>query len=152
MTPDKFPTVTADSLNRTTYTIPQDLKGDYNIVVVAFLRWHQDDVDTWVPFLEQLEKEQGIHYYELPTIRRGTFMSRFMLDSAMRGGIPDKTVRERTITLYLDVAEFCGHLGIGTSSIWTYLLDKEGNILHTVEGRYSEEKAEVLQGILLSRI
>ena len=65
----KFPTIKSKTLNKNEYQLPNDLRGEYNVVIVAFTQYHQRDVDTWIPFLQILERDNSnIHYYELPTV------------------------------------------------------------------------------------
>ena len=47
-----FPTVSGKNLTGQTFTFPADLKKDYNLIAVAFLREQQADVDTWIPKME----------------------------------------------------------------------------------------------------
>lgn len=142
----QFPQITSQSLNKTTYTLPQDLSGEYNIVIIPFLQYHQQIVNTWLPYLEQLIEEwPQINYYELPTIQNRNFLSRRFIDSGMRGGIRDKETKERTITLYTDLDWFTSQLEISNrDDIYIYLIDKGGNILATTTGRYDPSKFATL--------
>jgi hypothetical protein len=59
----------------------------------------------------------------------------------MRGGIRDKEMRGRTITLYINKTEFNKALQIPTEdTIHLFLVDCDGNILWRDTGPYSKEK------------
>lgn len=137
-----FPTVTGQNLLGEKLTIPHQLQGKLNLLVVAFQQWHTQLIATWVPFLETLVAGYpDIQYYELPTLRQFNFLSRKIIDSGMRGGIPSTEMRARTITLYLDKTEFDKALQIPTEdTIYLFLVDCEGRILWRDQDRYSEEK------------
>ncbi|MDF1538243.1 MAG: hypothetical protein P1Q69_05015 [Candidatus Thorarchaeota archaeon] len=84
-----FPEVKGSNLAGTEMRIPTDLSGNLNVVMIAFQRWHQDLVDSWIPFLNELVlKNPDIDFYELPTIRRMNWLYRTMLDGGMKAGIP----------------------------------------------------------------
>ena len=146
----QFPTVSGSNLHRKKLTLPQDLEGELNLVLIAFQQWHQTQVDTWIPLAKQLEEAHpGLWYYELPTIRQLNVLARSFINEGMRAGLPDPVVRERTITLYLDKDEFRKALQLPHEDhIYVLLLDRQGQILWRAEGAFTPEKG----GSLTSRL
>ncbi|MFW9805506.1 MAG: hypothetical protein ACFFFK_02095, partial [Candidatus Thorarchaeota archaeon] len=70
-------------------------------------------------------------------------------DGGMRGGIPSRDTRARTITLYIDKTPFKATLGISTeSTLYLYLVDKQGTILWEESGELSDDKATSLEEAL----
>jgi len=151
---DKFPEVTGQNLLGETLTIPSQLEGKVNLLVVAFQQWHIRLIETWVPFLEELiVKYPEIQYYEIPTLRKFNFLSRRIIDSGMRGGIPSPEMRARTITLYLDKSVFDQALAIPTEeTIYLFLVDCDGNILWRDQDRYSDEKGKTILNAIAGAI
>lgn len=149
----RFPTVTSENLEGRTLTLPADFAGDRNVVFVAFLMQQQKDVDTWSPWLRQtLPKHPGSDFYEIPTIQRMVAPMRWVINRGMRGGIPDRAVRERTVTLYIDKGPFKQSLGITTESVIQVLLvDKAGKIWWRTTGPYTPAKAAELEQALAGR-
>ena len=112
-----FPTVTGSNLERRSFTLPDDLEGEVNLVILAFWRDHQSLVDTWMPLARRLQtRHSGLVAYELPVIESRSRVSQWFIDSGMRSGIRDRTTREHTITLYIDKAEFLATLEIEDDS------------------------------------
>ena len=146
----QFPTVTGSNLQRSKLTLPQDLEGGRNLVFVAFQQWQQTQVDTWIPFVRQLEDNYpGLRYYEVPTIRPLNRLARTFINEGMRAGIPDPVARERTITLYLDKRAFREALQLpGEDDINVLLLDRQGRVLWRAEGAFTVEKGESLAATL----
>ena len=146
----QFPTVAGSNLHRKKLSLPQDFQGELNLVLIAFQQWQQTQVDTWIPFARQLEDSHpGVRYYELPTIRELNVLARTFINEGMRAGLPDQTVRERTITLYLDKDEFRQALQLPHEDhIYALLLDSEGQVLWRSEGAFTLEKGESLQSQL----
>ena len=146
----RFPTVTADNLERETFTLPRDFGGERNVVFIAFLRKQQSDVDTWVPFVKPLvERMPGTEYYEIPTIKRMIAPMRWMINGGMRGGIDDRGARARTITLYLDKEPFKRALAItDENTIHVLIVDRDGRVLWRTTGAFSAEKGAALEAVL----
>ena len=141
-----FPVVSGFNLDRQEFEFPHDFGGDYNLVMVPFQRYHQEIVNTWIPFAQEVEASfPGFIYYELPTIYEMPALSRTFLNEGMRAGIPDQTARERTITLYLNKDTFKTALGIpNENDIYLILVDRSGEILWSTTGAYTAEKADGL--------
>lgn len=142
----QFPAVTGYNLLRQKLSLPQDFQGELNLVLIAFQQWQQGQVDTWIPFARQLERDHPeVRYYELPTIRRLNVLSRTFINEGMRVGIPDPIARERTITLYVDKNEFRQALQLPREdNIYVLLLDRQGKVLWRAEGALTPEKGESL--------
>ena len=146
----QFPTVSGSNLQRARLTLPQDLQGELNLVLIAFQQWQQTQVDTWIPFAMQLEETfPAVRYYELPTIRRLNTLARTFVNEGMRAGIPDLVARERTITLYLDKKAFREALQLpGEDDIHVLLLDRQGRVLWRAEGAFTPDKGESLAAVI----
>ncbi|MFX1367496.1 MAG: hypothetical protein ACFFAY_02730 [Promethearchaeota archaeon] len=146
----QFPSVVGNDLLKNRVTLPEDLSSRLNVLIVAFQRWHQGLVDSWVPFLNHLvEQNSDFDYYELPTIRKMNWLSRTIIDNGMRAGIPSRDTRRRTITLYIDKESFKSALRIpDESDIRLFLVTNEGEILWIESGPLSAERAESLTDAL----
>jgi hypothetical protein len=142
----KFPKVTGSNLLRKKITLPEDLQGETNILVVAFLQRHQALVDSWIPTLGQLEQSfPDVHFYEIPVIQKMNFLSQTFINEGMRAGIPNHNTRAKTITLYIDLEMFLEALGIpDEKTIWLLVLDRQGNVIWRAEGAFTAEKGDAL--------
>lgn len=141
-----FPTVSGFNLDRQEFEFPRDFAGELNVLFVPFLQRQQLEVNTWVPFVQELERTvPGVVYYELPTIYEMAALSRMFLNEGMRAGIPDQKSRERTVTLYLNKAEFQRATAIdGDNQMHILLVDRAGQILWRTTGNYDEDKGREL--------
>ena len=145
-----FPTVQGANLEHREFTLPADFEGERNLVLIAFQRDQQENVETWTPFVQRLlEKYPHLRFYELPTIKRANPVFRWWVDSGMRSGIHDRQQREQTITLFLDKEEFRQQLGLPHEhTIYALLVDRAGNILWRTDGLFTEEKGRDLERVL----
>ncbi len=142
----RFPSVNGSNLRREKLQLPQDFEGELNLLLIAFQQWQQAQVDTWLPFVRQLEETHSeVRYYELPTIRRLNPLARTFINEGMRAGIRDQVARERTITLYLDKESFRDTLRLHSEDdIHVLLLGHEGSVVWRAEGSFTPEKGESL--------
>ncbi len=125
-----FPSLQARNLNGRTLALPTDFGGARNVVIVAFRRWHQSLVDSWFPALAPLlAADPELRAYELPMIAGGYSLARPFIDGGMAHAIPDLAVRERTLTVYTNVAQSLAALQISSPETITILLvDRSGQI------------------------
>jgi hypothetical protein len=139
--------VSGQNLEYENYNLPSTLKGELNLVIVPFQMWHQNLVNGWAGYLNDLEISYPyFKYYEVPTLSKGYKLMSFMIDGGMRAGIPDKSVRERTITLYINKNQFKKELSIkNEDTIYLFLINKKGEILWNTEGSFSMDKFIELQ-------
>lgn len=150
----KFPRVTGSNLLRRKVSLPSELQGELNIVIMAFYQWHQSLVDTWIPAADRIASSYPqIWYYELPVLESMNALSQMFINEGMRAGIPNHSTRERTITLYLEKRNFREALGIeDEATIHILVIDRQGNLLWQESGAYTPEKGDALlqaiQGLL----
>ena len=144
-----FPKLTASNLEGKALSLPEDFAGDRNLLLIAFQREQQHNVDTWLHQMKRFESSPGFHYYELPTIDKLNPFFRWFINSGMRRGIHDRNARARTITLYLDKPSFRNVLHIPDEKrIYAILVDRSGRVLWRTEGDFDEAKAASLQAAL----
>ncbi len=146
----RFPTVTGSNLERQHLTLPRDLEGDLNLLFLAFWRRHQELVDSWLPMANRLQdRYPDLAAYELPVIQSRSRLSQWFIDGGMRAGIPDRRVRERTVTLYLDKAPFLEALEIADDdTIQVMLVDGEGQVVWRTSDAWSPQGEAGLVSIL----
>ena len=124
----RFPEVSAQSLAKTSESIPGSARGKVTLVVVAFLRESQAQLDSWLaPFVQQFGDKKEFTFYEVPMISSGYKFMRFIIDNGMRAGLPEKK-HKHVVTMYGDVQRYTDELGLDPRSGYAFLLDKEGII------------------------
>ncbi len=149
-----FPTVNGVNLLRQKLTLPKDFQGHLNLLFIPFQQWQQEEVNSWMGLVAGLEEQvNGLVYYELPTIRSMNKLSKLFINEGMRAGIPNPKTRERTITLYLDKADFRAVLNMQDEEhIYVILVDRQGNELFRTRGGYSREGEAGLKQALTAEL
>ena len=148
----RFPQLIASNFEKRTFTLPDDFEGSRNLLLVAFQREQQKQIDTWLREMRQFEEvDPEFRYYELPTIQSPNRLVRWFIDTGMRRGIPDQKARSRTITLYIDKKPFLKSLGITDENrIYCFLVNRSGQVLWRTEGEFDDSKAVSLREYLQS--
>jgi hypothetical protein len=146
----QFPQASGSNLERERLTLPDDLEGEINLLLVAFQQWQQNQVDTWVPLARAIEQgDDRVRYYELPVLSRFNPLYRWFINEGMRAGIPDRLARERTITLYLDKPAFRQALDMpDEENIYVLAVDRTGRELWRQRGTHSPDKEAALVKLL----
>ena len=146
----KFPALDSETLEKQAVRLPQDFRGERNLLLIAFKREQQKDIDTWLMQMKRYEDiDKGFRYYEIPTIERMNRFMRWFINTGMRTGIPDVKARERTITLYIDKGPFKKSLQIADEKqIYAMVVDRSGNVLWHATGPYDEANGKSLQEFL----
>ena len=108
------------------------------------------EVDSWSALAEELEKQyKDLVYYELPTLQSNNLFYKKFLNEGMRAGIPNPKTRERTITLYIDKAQFRRDLGLPDEEhIYVLVIDRLGKELFRARGPFSHEGEAALRQTL----
>jgi hypothetical protein len=147
---ERFPSVLGTNLEGTPLRLPEDLGGRLNLLLIAFRQVQQADVDTWVPYTDELEaRRPDVRAYELPVLAAGYRLARPFIDGGMRAAIADPAVRARTVTLYLDKAAFRAALGVPTEDrIHARLVDRAGATYWSADGPWDAAKAAALDAVV----
>jgi hypothetical protein len=146
----QFPRVEGSNLEGRRFSLPADFEAELNVVLIAFRREQQADVDSWMPFFTGKKlTERGIRVYKLPTLNRSYRMMRRFIDGGMARGIQDKGTREATITLYIDKSPFKKALGIVTENrIVTMIVARDGRVLWRADGPFTNASGAKLEEAL----
>lgn len=140
----QMPVIQTQTLSERKVTLPQDLPGEKTLALIAFTRDQQTNVNTWIQGLSLNTTTEP--WVELPVVGpQGSFM-RAITDNGMRLGIRDEVMRNRVITLFTDRETFVQAMGFknSTRTIYAAVINRAGQVLASVEGDYTSEKAAVL--------
>ena len=140
----RLPQLTTRDLNGLRRTLPD---GRLSVLLIAYQRWQQLEVDTWIAALDALERAyDDVSYYELPVVGEMNLVAQRSLDFYMRRGIPSREVRARTLTSYVDTVGFREPLGIPDEDhIAVVLVDVDGLVLWRGSGVHSDGAEQSLR-------
>ncbi len=143
-----FPEIKTISLAGDTVLIPNDTRGKPTLLCFAFVQNAQWLVDTWtLPVLEQYPSDE-INYYEIPMLAGGYKFVRGFIDGGMKRGVPSHLHRH-VATYYGPMEKYKSELQMSDNkTIYLFLLDAEGVIIHTDEGTATDEKLRKLYSMI----
>jgi len=141
-----FPTVSGTALSGQLHTLPFSLRGEFNIVVLAFEVVHQLLVQTWMSALEDLQDlYPRLAFYEVPTLWPYSEEQRLIIDMGMRQAVANPLLEDHVIPLYVDKGLFRQLLDLPTeNTIYLLLIDREGEVFWRTTGELTQEKLESL--------
>jgi hypothetical protein len=142
-----FPDLTASNLAGRGMHLPSDFEGDVNLVLIAFQRNQQADIDTWLEPGRRLSAEfPRLACYELPVISKMNPLFRRFIADGMRSGIPDPKARASTITLHLEKPRFRASLDLlSEDRVYALLVDRKGIVHWRADGRCTDAAEKELR-------
>ncbi len=144
-----FPQLVGIDLEGERREIPQSFNNKINIVVVAFKREQQKNVDGWIKVVDEIISQRSdINFYELPVIYELNSVSRSFINNGMRRGVVGSKARKRTITIYTNREVFFQHMKMKENNIYVLMLDKAGKVIQKIEGDATSENIEKLKNKL----
>lgn len=145
----QFPNLDTKDLNGRELSLPADFNANRALLLIAFEQEQQTQINTWLPFAEQLENAGQAKFYELPVLPSALRLMGGMIENGMRSGIPSQATRAKTLTLYTNVTRFRKNLGLGRKNqIYAVVIDRQGRVLAVQSGAYSSAKAKQIRAAL----
>jgi hypothetical protein len=139
----RFPSVTGTALSGELVHVPEDFAGAPVLLLCAYRRGTQADVDRWAVFAER--RLPGLTVRELPIISSRLWRPlQGWIDGGMRGGVPP-SLWGRVVTLYEEGAAARAFIGDGGGQrTQVVLLDEAGVVAFHDAGGFADEAAEAL--------
>ncbi len=151
--PVRFPTVSAYNLDKVHVTLPADLDGERNLLLLSFASEQAPQVESWNAVAQALEHMQP-HFrtYRLPVAETENALYRWWGNASLRGNETDPEMWRWTVPLYLDTAAFRAALGIpGSRNAVVLLVDKSGRVLWRAAGASTPELRSALTAAAAAR-
>jgi hypothetical protein len=141
-----LPTVTAYALDKSKVTLPNDLAGAQNVLILYFEPDQGEAASAWVKSLDQV---RGAHHelqtYVLPVYSRENFFYRWWIVASMGSGAAPSQDKHTTIPIFVDKRSFFKTVGV-TNEKQPFLLltDKAGHIEWKMQGFVAPRLVEQL--------
>ncbi len=131
-----LPAVTSYNLNKVKVSLPGDLAGQVNMLLISFQPEQQKDIDSWSPAAQSLlHTTLGFRWYRLPVSGPENMIFRWWENSSMRSDETDPETWPWIIPLYVNKDEFRRSLQIANEKeIAVLLTDKQGHVLWRASG------------------
>jgi hypothetical protein len=143
----RFPSVAGVALSGVRVRIPEDLLGAPALLLCAYRRGTQTDIDRWAAFAGR--ELPRLVVYELPIIPALIWRPlQGLIDGGMRGGVP-RGSWSNVVTLYEEGAKARAFVGDGGGDrAQVLLLDAGGVVAFHDAGGFRESTARRLAAVL----
>jgi hypothetical protein len=147
-----LPQVTSYALDKSKVTLPADLQGPQNLLILYFEPDQSDDALTWAKQLDQVRSAYpALASYILPVYPRENFLFRWWIEASIRSGAPAWQDQHTTIPIFIDKPNFLRDVGIsGEKETALLLVDKTGNVEWKTQGKVESGKLSDLAAVLRS--
>ncbi len=151
--PAMFPSIASYALDKNKVTLPSDLAGQLNLLLISFQPEQQKQVDTWMPLAQALQHTNfNFRWYRLPVSEHENAIFRWWENSSMRSEETDPETWPWIVPLYTDKMQFRDALQIPNErNIVALLVDKQGHVLWRASGALTPEERTGLTAAVASR-
>jgi hypothetical protein len=141
----KFPLIRATTLAGSEKTLPDAVKDNLALIIIAFERTAQSMIDSWMVAIAAQGRQEDILIYEIPMIDSVVWRAmRRVIDGGMRSGIPVSRY-DFVMTYYGDTRLFREELEMDDRTLaYLFLLDHEGIIRWSGRGFCDSESLNTL--------
>ncbi len=153
-----FPDMEAETVEDKKVKLPQDTKGKYTLVGLAYSKKSEDELNTWFNpiFSTFIQKSTGLMAgfgYDVNVYFVPMFTG---VNAAAQGTAKKKAAKNIDPQLLPYVLFYKGELKTYKESLdfekrdipYFFVLDPEGKIVFATSGRYTEEKLEEVEGAI----
>lgn len=140
--PITFPTITSYSLDKQKITLPGEMAGQTDLLIISFVPEQKNDVNSWLPAAQALQHSNfQFRYYELPVSTKENFIFRWWETSSMRNDETDPVMWHWIVPLFIDRQKFRKELDIpNEKQVVVLLVDRQGQLLWRASGSMTEDK------------
>lgn len=147
-----FPSVVGTTLDDKAATLPFK-NGKFSIVAIAFSRDAEDDLKKWLnPLYENFMKKEKTGNFDMAELYDVNFVFVPMISGFKKIAQDFKKGTDKEFWPHImdtektDVKELQAQLGVQDNKIpYFFVVDKEGKIVETVNGKFSDDKLEKLE-------
>ena len=150
--PVTFPATSSYALDKNKITLPADLAGQLNLLLISFQPEQQKQVDTWMPVAQALQHTNfNFRWYRLPVSEHENAIFRWWENSSMRSEETDPETWPWIVPLYVDKPQFRSALQIPNErNIVALLVDKQGHVLWRAAGALTPDERTSLAAAVSS--
>lgn len=153
-----FPAISGEILqNDKTIVIPDDTKGKFTLIGMAYSKGAEKDLETWLqPAYDKFIAKTGM--WDAAMDVNLYFIPMFTGVNQATAGPARKKIKEKTdkvllphILFYVgDLDKYKAELDFEKRDTpYFFVIDKTGKIVHSVSGAFTEKKMEEIEDILL---
>jgi hypothetical protein len=146
-----FPSLSGTDLQDKTVSIPNDTKGKYTVVGVAYSQKADEALKGWFqPVFETFiyESDYDVNTYFIGMISGIKEVAAGTIEKKMKKGV-DPVLHKHMLLYKGDIKDYKETLGLKEKDTpYFFVLDKEGKIVYVTSGAYTDAKIEKAEEFL----
>jgi hypothetical protein len=157
---DSFPELTAETVENKKVTIPDDTKGKFTLVGLAYSKKSEEDLNTWfTPVYNKFVRsaEDAGLFADFTYDINVYFVPMFTgVKAAAQGTAKRQALKELDESLYPHMLFYKGELKIYKEALdfehkdvpYFFVLDKDGKIIYATSGAFSDKKLGAIEELI----
>jgi len=150
-----FPNIKGETLEGKEVNVPNDTKGKYTLIGMAYSQKSEDELKTWFQpaystFIDKskpslFEERYDVNLYFIPMF---TGINKAAIGTAKKKALEgiDSKLQQNIIFYKGELEKYKNELGLNRKDTpYFFVLDKEGKIIYATEGSYSEDKMSAIE-------
>ncbi len=148
-----LPTVSAYALDKSKVTLPKDMTGAQNVLVLYFQPDQNGVAAAWVKGLAPVrEAHHDLQTYVLPVYSKENLLYRWWIVASMGVGDNPSGDKHTTVPIFVDKRTFFKAVGVtNEKQPFVLLTDKAGHIEWKTQGDFEQWRVDQLSSELLSQ-
>ncbi len=148
----RMPAFMAHTLLKQPVTVPGGLPSERTLALITFQKDHRAQAESWIEGLN-LRNDPTIAWLRMPVLNDpGTPTGRSAVEDRLLQRYALEAERANLVPVFTDRANFVRSAGLnGTEQGYAVVINRNGDILARVEGRFDAEKAQTLRETLQVR-
>lgn len=145
----KLPSLQTKFLDERPLALPDGLTSDRTLALISFHRDQRADVESWISGL-QLGHDASIRWLRMPVLNDpGDDAGRSAIASRIRSHFGPDTSTTAVVPVFTDRTAFVRSAGLsGVERPSVVVLNRRGEVVARVEGKFDPDKAEALRQTL----
>ncbi len=149
-----FPTIAAESLDKTPILLPSQLEGTENLLLLSWARDQGPQLDTWTSVAQALQHtDSGFRVYRMLVSAPENVLYRWWEIASLRADETDPELLHWNVPLYTDKTALRRSLGLENDehSVVALLVDKAGHVLWKAEGPSTTSTRAALLAVAIAK-
>ncbi|MGC4023031.1 MAG: hypothetical protein QM734_14350 [Cyclobacteriaceae bacterium] len=153
-----FPNMTAETVDDKKITLPQDVKGKYTLLGLAYSRKSEDELNTWFnpvfnTFIQKVQGQMATFNYDVNVYFIPMFTG---INAAATGTAKRKAMKKVDPKLLPYILFYKGELKKYKDELdfesrdipYFFVLDADGKIVFATDGSFSDVKMESIEAVI----
>lgn len=153
--PGIFPSIQAEALDRTDITVPGQLQGAQNLLLLSWARDQGPQLDSWTAVGQALQHTQpSFSMYRMPVNDPENIVFRWWDDASLRAAETDPQLLHYDIPLYTNKSALMQAIGLTPNEheVVALLIDRSGHILWKSQGPSTQASRSALLNAAAAQI